>query len=175
MKSKSNAAAGKNAVRVTVRQATGADAERIVELLGQVLEVHAALRPDLFIPGTVKYTKEEVAAILSDSGRRTYVAVCDGGAVAGYAMCVLKKAAFSNTMIPRTSMFIDDFCIDESARGKGVGRALFEFVKSEAKREGCRDVTLCVWEGNDAARAFYDRMGMRPRETVMELDIPENE
>ena len=30
-------------------------------------------------------------------------------------------------------------------------------------------MTLNVWEGNDAARAFYDKMGMRPKETQLEL------
>ena len=31
------------------------------------------------------------------------------------------------------------------------------------------EILLNVWEGNDAARAFYDRMGMKPKETRMEL------
>ena len=35
-------------------------------------------------------------------------------------------------------------------------------------RLDCYEITLNVWEGNDAARAFYDRMGMKPKETQME-------
>ena len=59
--------------------------------------------------------------------------------------------------------------MDESARGKKVGRQLFEYVKEEARRLGCYEVSLNVWEGNDAARKFYEKMGMKPKETQMEI------
>jgi ribosomal protein S18 acetylase RimI-like enzyme len=32
-------------------------------------------------------------------------------------------------------------------------------------------VTLNVWEGNDSARAFYDKMGFTVRKTVMEKKL----
>ena len=38
-----------------------------------------------------------------------------------------------------------------------------------AKEQGCYDVTLNVWEGNDSARAFYEKMGMFVKETQMEV------
>ena len=152
-----------------IRKAAEEDIGRITVLLRQVLEIHAAIRPDLLIPGTAKYTPEELAAILSDESRRSYVAVDESGLVVGYALCVIRTPGFTTTMIPRRSMFIDDLCVDESRRGTHVGSELFGFVKNEARREGCYDVSLCVWEGNDPARAFYDKMGMRPKETLMEL------
>lgn len=65
-------------------------------------------------------------------------------------------------------MFIDDLCVDEHARGMRVGEQLFTYVKEEAKRLGCYEVTLNVWEGNDSARGFYERMGLKPKETQME-------
>ena len=37
---------------------------RIMELLGQVLEIHADIRPDIFIPGITKYTVTELAELL---------------------------------------------------------------------------------------------------------------
>ena len=49
-----------------------------------------------------------------------------------------------------------------------MGKALFEFVKAEARRLGCYEVTLNVWEGNDAARGFYDRMGLKVKESQLE-------
>ena len=151
-----------------IRLASKEDIPQILALLSQVLELHAALRPDIFIPGTTKYTQAELMAILADEKRRTYVAV-QGERVLGYAFCELRTQPFSNTMVPFTSFYIDDFCVDSSARGRHVGKALFEHVKAQAKALGCYEVTLNVWEGNEAARAFYDKMGMRPKETQMEL------
>ena len=65
-------------------------------------------------------------------------------------------------------MFIDDLCVDAGTRGMHVGQQLFEYVKSEAVRLGCYEVTLNVWEGNDSAKKFYGKMGLKPKETQME-------
>ena len=46
-----------------------------------------------------------------------------------------------------------------------------EAVKKEAVRLGCYEVTLNVWEGNDSAKAFYEKMGLKPKETQMEYII----
>ena len=43
-----------------IRKAEEKDIPRILELLGQVLQIHADIRPDIFIPGTTKYTTDEL-------------------------------------------------------------------------------------------------------------------
>ena len=57
--------------------------------------------------------------------------------------------------LPFTSLFFDDLCVDAKTRGQHVGESLFEYVKSEAKRLGCYEVTLNVWSGNTSAEKFY--------------------
>ena len=42
-----------------IRRAIEKDIDRILELLSQVLEVHANARPDIFISGKTKYTNDE--------------------------------------------------------------------------------------------------------------------
>lgn len=151
-----------------IRRAEDRDIGRISELLGQVLEIHAGIRPDIFIPGTTKYTYDELSAMLHDDDKPVYVAVDDADRVLGYAFCAIKEQPFSNNMVPFKSLFIDDLCVDADTRGMHVGSALFEFAKEEAKRLGCYELTLNVWEGNDSARHFYEKMGMKPKETMME-------
>lgn len=151
-----------------IRRAEDRDIDRISELLGQVLEIHAGIRPDIFIPGTTKYTYDELRAMLRDDDKPVYVAVDDADRVLGYAFCAIKEQPFSNNMVPFKSLFIDDLCVDADTRGMHVGSELFEFAKEEAKRLGCYELTLNVWEGNDSARHFYEKMGMKPKETMME-------
>lgn len=150
-----------------IRRAKKEDIPRILELLSQVLEVHAAIRPDLFVPGTTKYSVEELEEMIADEEKPIYV--CDEDKVIGYTFCQIQEPPFTSTMVPRKNLFIDDLCVDESARGKHVASRLFEYVKEEAKRLGCYSVILNVWEGNDPAIRFYGSMGMKPRETQMEL------
>ena len=51
---------------MTIRKAQEKDISRIIELLGQVLQIHAEIRPDIFIPDTTKYTEQELATLLKD-------------------------------------------------------------------------------------------------------------
>lgn len=60
-------------------------------------------------------------------------------------------------MVPFKSLFIDDLCVDQEARGQHIGESLFEYVKSEAKQLGCYEVTLNVWAGNTPAEKFYEK------------------
>ena len=61
--------------------------------------------------------------------------------------------------------------MDEHARGKHVGTALFEHVKAYAREQGFYNITLHVWECNPAAMAFYKALGLEPQYTSMEMII----
>ena len=144
---------------------------RVTELLAQVLELHADLRPDLFIHGTVKYTENQLSDIFADEKTPVFVAVDDSDTVQGYAFCILKEPAFATNMTDIKTLYIDDLCVDSNARGRHIGTTLFDYVMDFAKQTGCYTVTLNVWEGNDSARHFYEKMGMFVRETQMERRV----
>lgn len=154
---------------MNIRLAEEKDIDSVIKLLTQVLNIHAKIRPDIFIGETTKYTKEELMEIFNDANRPVYVAVDENDSVMGYAFCIKKEQPFSTNMVPFDSLFIDDLCVDQNIRGKHVGQKIFEHVKEEAKKMGCYEVTLNVWEGNDTARRFYEKMGMVPKETQMEF------
>ena len=153
---------------MTIRKAQEKDISRIIELLGQILQIHAEIRPDIFIPDTTKYTEQELAALLKDEKKPIYVAVNEEDVCMGYAFCQVKEQPFSNNMVQFQSLFIDDLCVDRFARGQHIGESLFDYVKQEAKRMGCYEVTLNVWAGNISAEKFYEKMGMKTKERQLE-------
>lgn len=153
---------------MNIRRAGEKDIPRLIELLQQVLDIHAKIRPDIFISGTTKYTNDELLQMILDDRNPIYVAVNEKDLCMGYAFCQLREQPFSNNMVPFTSLFIDDLCVDQSLRGQHIGESLFEFVKAEAKRLGCYEVTLNVWAGNTSAEHFYEKMGMKTKERQME-------
>lgn len=153
---------------MNIRRAGEKDIPRLIELLQQVLDIHAKVRPDVFISGTTKYTNDELLQMIKDDTNPIYVAVNEKDLCLGYAFCQLREQPFSNNMVPFTSLFIDDLCVDQSLRGQHIGESLFEFVKAEAKRLGCYEVTLNVWAGNTSAERFYEKMGMKTKERQME-------
>ena len=68
-----------------IRKAKEKDIPRIIELLGQVLQIHADIRPDIFIPDTTKYTVEELTELLKNKEKPIYVAVNESDVCVGYA------------------------------------------------------------------------------------------
>ena len=156
-------------MEISIRKAESRDIPTLSELLSEVLELHAKIRPDIFISGSTKYTASELADILANDQTPVFVAVDENDTVRGYVFCQIKRQPFSTNMKDFKTLFIDDLCIDESCRGAHIGTKLFDFALGYAKEEGCYDLTLNVWEGNDGARAFYEKMGMFVKETQMEI------
>ena len=154
--------------KMKIRKAEEKDIPRLLALLGQVLQIHAEIRPDIFISGTTKYTVGQLAELLEQEDKPIYVAVDEDDVCRGYAFCQLKEQPFSTNMVPFKSLFIDDLCVDRQARGQHIGESLFEYAKQQAKELGCYEVTLNVWAGNTPAEHFYEKMGMKTKERQME-------
>lgn len=151
-----------------IRRAIEADLPGINSLLRQVLMVHHEGRPDLFKANTKKYTDEELLQVIANDETPVFVAVDGSGRVLGHAFCVWEVYSGHNTMVDRKTLYVDDICVDESARGRHVGSALYAHVLDYAREQGFYNVTLNVWSCNPGAMAFYEAMGMRPYKVGME-------
>lgn len=152
---------------MVIRRAKKEDVADIMRLLGQILTVHVKIRPDIFVPGTAKFSQEDVFDMIQDDKTPIYVADVNGQ-VAGYAFTKIKS--YSEDFHQKNKeMKIDDLCVDESMRGKKIGEEIFAFLKEEARRLGCYEISLNVWEGNELAKKFYDKQGMKIKSYTMEL------
>lgn len=149
-----------------IRRAEARDAQRINELLYQIAEHHHKLRPDIFAPATKKYTDEELLEIIRDDSRPIFVA--DDNGVVGYAFCIFQNYPKNGIFCVDRALYIDDFCVDESRRGKHIGKKIYEYVRAFAKEQGCYHVTLNVWATNESAKRFYEACGLRPKNIYME-------
>ena len=149
-----------------IRKANKKDIGRIIELLHQVDMVHHVIRPDLFKPNTTKYNEQELEALLEDDSKPVFV--FDDGTVLGHAFCLITEVRDDKLLEDIKTLYIDDICVDEKARGRHVGKALYEYVRDYAQSIGCYNITLNVWEGNDSAFSFYQSMGMKVQKTGME-------
>lgn len=153
---------------LAIRRAKESDIPTINKLLYEVLKVHSDVRPDLFKAGTKKYTDEELKKILADGKTPVFVAEKEGNVV-GYAFCVHQQYINNNNMTDIKTLYIDDLCVDEAARGAHVGKALYEYVLNYAKAEGYYNVTLNVWADNVNAVKFYEKIGLKIQKIGMEM------
>ena len=61
--------------------------------------------------------------------------------------------------------WVEDVVVDESARGKGVGRALSEYALQAASEKGALTVDLTSRPSRVAANQLYKKVGFQLRET----------
>lgn len=157
---------------IRVRRAVQDDVQGIMNLLDQVLYVHHLIRPDLFRETGSKYTVEELKAIIDNDKTPVFVAIDENQVLVGHSFVIMEDH-FGPCHTGYKTAYIDDLCVDTECRGEHVGKQLFEYVKEYSKEQGCHNITLHVWEGNDNARGFYEAMGMKAYMTGMEVVIDE--
>jgi len=153
---------------MTIRRAENRDIPSIGELLVQVCAVHAQGRSDLFNMGARKYNDKELEELIADDERPIFVACDEQDSVLGYAFCVFQQSDGKGALTAIKTLYIDDLCVYESLRGQHIGSALYEYVKSFAKEQGCYNVTLNVWACNESAMKFYEKCGMSVQKIGME-------
>lgn len=153
---------------MNIRRAEVKDIKDIDRLLYQVLMVHHNGRPDLFKSNAKKYTDEELTGIINDDTTPIFVAENKDETILGYAFCILQQHVSHNILTDIKTLYIDDLCVDENARGQHVGTKLYEHVLAFAKEIGCYNVTLNVWSCNESAMKFYEKCGLAPQKMGME-------
>ena len=55
--------------------------------------------------------------------------------------------------------YLEDFVVDNAARGKGIGGLLFQAYEDWAKEKGCKNLEFTCGHGREAAQSFYKTHG----------------
>lgn len=87
-----------------------------------------------------------------DSAITCVVAELDGQ-VCGFANCVVHE----NTWETQPICYLEDLYVDPAVRGRGVGRALIEWLRNAMRAEGWARLYWHTHENNETARRLYDR------------------
>jgi ribosomal protein S18 acetylase RimI-like enzyme len=138
-----------------ITKAINKDIDQILNLLDEVNKIHYDNRPDLFLRGN-KYNKEELEKLIKSTPFFVYK---NEDKVLGYIIAYFKE---------NKELYIDDFCVDESTRGMGIGKKLYSYIKDFAKENGQKRITLRVWNFNTSAHEFYKHIGLCDLYTEME-------
>lgn len=151
-----------------IRRAEEKDIPKIGDLLSQVDLVHHTGRPDIFKIGR-KYSDDELKILLKDSNRPILVATDKDDKVMGYCFCILQQHIDDSVLTDIKTLYIDDLCVDETLRGKHIGKELYNSAVALAQELGCHNLTLNVWSCNQSALKFYASLGLIPQKIGMEL------
>ena len=152
-----------------IRKASKEDIPALNLLLGEVLKVHYAIRPDIFKAEGVKYNNSELELLLDDGNRFVFVYE-ENDKILGHIFLEIREHN-ENVLVPYKTLHVDDLCVLDGERGKGIGKALMEYAFKVAKMIGAKDITLNVWNKNENALKFYESLGMSVQRYILEKSI----
>lgn len=155
---------------VLIRPASMQDYPALAAIGSQNQELHFQGCPAIFQQGTAGLTEEYVRNQLENAQGMAFVADEDGQVI-GYVFVRLRILTYLNIFRPHVVAKVTDLAVTEQERGKGTGRLLFNAAKYWARRQRAERLELTVWEFNEHARQFYERLGMLTISRTMSLPL----
>lgn len=151
---------------MSVRLASAADLERLVELNLEVHDLHVAHMPDLFKPADPEDVSAYFAAMVAADAAEIFVA-CEGPVVVGYLLLVLRERPEDPVMLAQRFAYIEQIGVTAEHRGRGHGHELIAAARTFARQRGLDRVELDTWGFNKAAHAFFHAEGFHTRNIRM--------
>lgn len=158
-------------MNLKIREANINDYTEVYNLVLEVYKLHLKGRPDVYLEIDNPLAKEDYNDLLNSNTSKIFVAQnLDNKKLAAYS--ILQVMTTKNPMlIPKTFIYIDDFCVSSNFKRTGIGKMMFNYIVDYAKSKKADSLQLNVWEFNKAAIKFYEAMGMSTRNRKMEFNL----
>lgn len=93
-------------------------------------------RPDLFIDMEYPYSITELEKIIEDDKVISVLAE-SCGEILGLCIVTIRN---KSGMVEKKIAYMDDLCVDESVRGRGIGKKLFYLYQTKQRKEMQKDL-----------------------------------
>jgi GNAT superfamily N-acetyltransferase len=133
-------------MNAAIREARLADCSRILELINE-LAVYERAPEEV----TVTLAEFEDAGFGQKPVWKAFVAELDE-TIVGFALYYVRYSTWKGCRL-----YLEDFIVTDSHRGKGIGKQLFDTVVLEAHEKGFNGMTWQVLDWNEPALNFYKK------------------
>jgi len=103
-------------------------------------------------------THEWYDEVLNNPNKTLFVAEI-GKVVVGVGLVELRTSIDDPIFRPRKYTHIKEIAVAAPHRGKGIERMLMDRIHQWGQKQGITDFELQVWERNDQAIGFYEKLG----------------
>jgi diamine N-acetyltransferase len=150
------------------RKALLKDFEAIVKLKKEVHEFHFKNEPKFYKNPETLLCIEDFKKELEKN--HIYVLENEDGII-GYAFIYDIIVKNDQLIFDQKILFIDDFSISQTQKRKGFGNELFHSIEEYGKQNNYSSIELNVWNFNDDAKKFYEKMEMKTTRIRMKKTI----
>lgn len=157
--------------KIAIRLAEKTDMNVWSKLKQQIHSIHVDGAPKQFYKMSSDETIAQFQYFMDKDNFEIYMAQLENGIIAGYVVIMYSdNKAFSGAKM-RKIIVVDEICVDEKCRHKGIGRALMQKIVDIAEEKDFDAVELSVWSFNTEAKDFYEKMGMQRKVIHYRLEI----
>lgn len=144
---------------INTREANMQDYQALCSIFEEGDEYHRQALPHIFMKpdGSVR-TKEFISSIITNENEVLFVAESNQ-TIIGVVHIGIRKAPYIDIMVPRSYAVIDNIVVLDVHRGKGVGKMLMKKVHEWISSKEIKHIELHVWEFNQSAIKFYEKLG----------------
>lgn len=156
---------------INVRDCTPEDRAFFLRLMEQVHTLHHNNRPDIYRPAEQKLLEDYFDEVWENEATQILIGLYEDQPAAICVLAFRTPSPKNPVLVPRKVGYIDDFCVDDRLRGKGIGRELFAEAQRRCEAAGMDRMELMVWDFNQAAMRFYEGMEMNEKYRVLEKKL----
>lgn len=147
---------------ITIRQATTEDAGTLALLNKTVHQLHVSAAPQMFKPTTgadpeiIEWYRQQ----LGDANTVIYILEVDKNPVA-YVTCIIRHLPETPFKYAESILDIEQLSVTVQHQRSGYGQMLMERAYALARELGISRIVLGVWDFNDQAVRFYQKLGFQ--------------
>src|SRR5512142_1071132 len=158
-------------MKVSVRKATADDYDPLCELFDEIDAWHRDNLPHIFRkPSGPVRERDYYLGLISDENVGVFVAET-GGNLIGFVHAMMRDTPPLPIFVPRRSAIVDSIVVRSSYQNQGTGRLLMNKIEDWALMKGASSIELNVYEFNETAISFYERLGYQTLSRKMSKEL----
>ena len=158
-------------MKVRVRKATADDYSSLCELFNEMDALHRDALPHIFQqPDGAAREKDYYLGLIADESVALLVAEA-GGNLVGFVHAMVRDVPAFPVFVPRRYATVDGIVVKSGFQNHGIGKILMDKMQEWAIAGCATSIELNVYEFNETAISFYERLGYQTLSRKMSKEL----
>src|SRR5688572_24686090 len=158
-------------MEISVRKATADDYNSLCELFDEIDALHRDKLPHIFQkPSGAAREQDYYSGLIADENVALLVAEV-GEKLIGFVHAIVRETPAMPVFVPRRYAIVDSIVVKSGFQNHGIGKILMDKMQEWAIAKGATSIELHVYEFNETAISFYERLGYQTFSRRMSKEI----
>ena len=155
-----------------IREARPQDLEGVYTVFNLTNTLHCQVHPEIFQEAVdPNDVKDYILAGIQEENAAVFLAE-ENARIIGVILAVMCQTPDISILVKRSYVSVENLVVVEAYRQQGIGQALMEQIHLWAQARGIKEIELTVWNFNQGAAAFYEKLGYRMLHHRMRKVLP---